>query len=167
MSYNASRITQSLVSLKAMNAWCTVSLYSQFSFRFCWMQNKTWSIVDMLRRNPNRRSPIISPIYGLHFERRIPHKCCMKLIAVITHDNYYSLVILSINLYNKRLGPLSREVFLILNRINEFMDLTPCCFTSRLNQFCGNQQHCTLQTLSRITTCIIYFWRCARDKSLI
>jgi hypothetical protein len=38
-------------------------------------------------------------------------RMCMKLIAVVSLDNFYS--------------PLIRQFFLIANNVNEFMDLRP------------------------------------------
>jgi hypothetical protein len=45
-------------------------------------------------------------------------KFCMKLIAVISHDNYYSLITLLVNWYNNRLLQMIRQFFRIPNRIN-------------------------------------------------
>jgi hypothetical protein len=64
---------------------------------------------------------------------------CMKLIAVIYHDNFYSHFHRpSVNWYNNGLLPLIRQFFLIPNRIDEFMVLRHQCFTSYLNHFCQN-----------------------------
>jgi hypothetical protein len=49
----------------------------------------------------------------------------MKLIAMISHDNYYSHFTLFVNWYNKRLLPLIRQFILIPNRINELVDHKP------------------------------------------
>jgi hypothetical protein len=43
---------------------------------------------------------------------------CMKLTAVISLDNYYSLFTLLVNWYNNRLFLLIRQFFLIPNGIN-------------------------------------------------
>jgi hypothetical protein len=44
----------------------------------------------------------------------------MKLIAVISHDDYYcQFYNLLVNWYNNRLLPLIRQFFLIPDRINE------------------------------------------------
>jgi hypothetical protein len=48
----------------------------------------------------------------------------MKLITVTCLDNTtFSFIALFVNWYNNRLLPLIRQLFLIPNRINEFMDL--------------------------------------------
>jgi hypothetical protein len=50
-------------------------------------------------------------------------KFCMKLIAVIPHDNYYGQFYRpSLNWYNNTLH-LVRQFFPIPDRINEFMNL--------------------------------------------
>jgi hypothetical protein len=45
----------------------------------------------------------------------------MKLIAVISHDNHYSVVFF-VNWYNNELLQLIRQFFLIPNKINDFVD---------------------------------------------
>jgi hypothetical protein len=57
---------------------------------------------------------------GLTFREDYWKKCCMKLIAVTSHDNYSQSYALLVNWYNNRLLPLIRQFFLIPNRINEF-----------------------------------------------
>jgi hypothetical protein len=56
----------------------------------------------------------------------------MKLIAVISHDNYCSqFITFFVNWYNNRLLPLLRQFSLTADGINMFIDLTFC-----LNYFC-------------------------------
>jgi hypothetical protein len=61
----------------------------------------------------------------LNFRERILAKDrCKKLIAVITYDNSYSQFYRRpCECYTKRLLPLIRQFFLILNIINEFVEL--------------------------------------------
>jgi hypothetical protein len=58
-------------------------------------------------------------------KERYSIKFCMKFIPVISHDKYYSQFnTLLVKWYNNRLLPLIRQVFLIPNGINEFVDQT-------------------------------------------
>jgi hypothetical protein len=68
--YSTSLLTESEAFLKSTNSLYAVSLYSHF-FSSIWRMQKIWSVVDLLRRNPNWWSPIISYTYGLNLERRI------------------------------------------------------------------------------------------------
>jgi hypothetical protein len=65
-------------------------LNSLFSFSSIWRMQKIWTVVDLLRRNPQWWSPIISSTSGLSLERRISNNILFELIAVIPHDNNYS-----------------------------------------------------------------------------
>jgi hypothetical protein len=87
--YKTSLLTESEAFLKSLNSWCTVPLNSHF-FSSIWRMQKSWSVVDLLRRNPHWWSPIISSMWGPNLEWRILDKFCVKLIAVMSHDNYYS-----------------------------------------------------------------------------
>jgi hypothetical protein len=44
-------------------------------------------------------------------------KFCIKLIAVISHDNYYSFIALLVNWYNNGLLPLIRHYFILASLI--------------------------------------------------
>jgi hypothetical protein len=60
----------------------------------------------------------------------------MKLIAVLSHDNYYvNFITLLLNWYNNRLLTQIRHFFIIPIEINEFVGLE-LCFADCLNQFC-------------------------------
>jgi hypothetical protein len=65
-------------------------------------------------------------------------KFCMKLIAVISHDNNNNFFILPVSWYSTRLLPLNRQFFLIPNGINVFVDCRHKYFTSCSSQFCQN-----------------------------
>jgi hypothetical protein len=53
-------------------------------------------------------------------------KFCMKLITVIFPDNYYSSVMFLVNRYSDLLVSLLRQFFIILNKINEFINNPEC-----------------------------------------
>jgi hypothetical protein len=102
-----------------MNSLCTVSLSSNV-----WRMRKIWSVGDLLCWNPHWWSPIISSMYGPNLERRIFDKI---LYDVDNSDIPWQLLqsVLApffMNWYNNRLLPLIRQLFLIPNRITEFMD---------------------------------------------
>jgi hypothetical protein len=60
-------------------------------FSSTWRMQKIWSVIDLLRGNSHWLSPITSSMYGLNVEIWIQDKFCMKFIALISHDNCYSV----------------------------------------------------------------------------
>jgi hypothetical protein len=70
---NTSIFTESKAFSKPINSCCTVSLQSNFVSGI-WQIQKILSLVDLLRRNPQCWSPIISSMYGLNLQRRILNK---------------------------------------------------------------------------------------------
>jgi hypothetical protein len=71
--YNTTPLTELKAFSKSIRNWCTVPLYSYFFKSICQMPN-VWTIVDLLRRNPYWRPPVISSTYGINLGRRILDK---------------------------------------------------------------------------------------------
>jgi hypothetical protein len=95
-------------------------------FSHIWWMQKIWSVVDLLRRNPHLWSLILHLHMDLTLREGYWITFCMLLMAVISHDNYYTeFIVLHVNWYNNSLFLLIRQIFLILNRMNKFMDLIP------------------------------------------
>ena len=105
------------------------------------MQN-TQSIVDLLRRNTHRRSPIISSAYGANLDSRMFNRI---LYASVITTIYY--IILVLNRYNNQLLPVFIKFLLIPNRINNnliiFYHHCNSCLASRINKFMDLKVKCS------------------------
>jgi len=68
--YDVSPMNEAYAFSKSLSNSCILLLYSLL-FSGTWLMKDTWSVVDLLHQNPHRWSSIISPMYLVHFERRI------------------------------------------------------------------------------------------------
>jgi hypothetical protein len=67
-------------------------------------------VFHLLRWNPHRWFPIIPYRFGINLKRRLSIKFCMKLIIVMSDDNYCSQRYRFVYWYYNRLLPLIRQL---------------------------------------------------------
>jgi hypothetical protein len=91
--YNTSLLTESQASVKSMNSWRIVSLYSNFFSYISWMQT-ILSVVDMLHQNAHSWSPTILSTSWLNLERLLD-KSFYKADNSVIPKNYGSQLVLS------------------------------------------------------------------------
>jgi len=96
----------------------------------CGKRKKERKKVDLLRRNPHWRSPIISSACGVGLDSRRWDTILFAVIALL------------INRYNDRLFPSLRQFLLIPDRINKFMNLRMLCYFIHIFQVVHTNQWC-------------------------
>jgi len=68
--YKTSLLTESYAFLKSINSWWIASLHSHFFSSIWWMQD-TWSVIDLVRQNPQWGTSAISSAYEINLDSRM------------------------------------------------------------------------------------------------
>jgi len=105
-----------------------------FSSNIWWM-SYIWSAIDLLHRNPQWRSPANSSAFGVNVGRRmLDTVLCVWMWRTSTNTAVYFTTV-TIKRYNDWLLQLLKQLFLISNIFDQFMDfkyifLPPACIIS-------------------------------------